>query len=87
MDDWVAASTGARDRVKARAIVRTHQARAQQEAVRVQQIRTQQAEVGVEFQQSRWSSTQQSEDKLDQEIELIRRLMVRVSEKKVAARK
>ena len=81
MDDWVA--------------VRTEQARAQQEVVRarvketvrVQQLRTQQAEAEVEFQQSIWSSIQQSKDILDTKIALIRRLIVRVFEKKTTTRK
>ena len=74
--------------------VRTQQVNAQQVSgrfqevkVRVQQVGTQQVEAEVRIQQSRKSSIQQSEDKLDQEIELIRKLMVKVSQKKIAARK
>lgn len=80
MDDWVAV----RARAKATVSVGAQKEKA---AVRVQQIRTQQAEAGLEFQQSRWRSIQQLEDILDAEIALIRRLMVRVSEKKTAERK
>lgn len=96
VDDWVSVRDRAKDIVKgiARAAVGTEQAKAKVKAgakattkvvVRVHQIRTQQVE--VEFQQSRWRSTQQSEDILDKEIEFMRRLMVKVSEKKAAVRK
>ncbi|WP_208081275.1 hypothetical protein, partial [Bacteroides uniformis] len=61
------------------------EARDQQLVVRVQQARAQQEKIRI--QQSRWSSIQQSEDKLDQEIELITKLMEKVSQKKIAARK
>ena len=81
MDDWVAARIG----VIARATVRTEQVRTEQ--ARAQQIRTQQEEAEVEVQQSRWSSIQQSKDILDREIEFMRKLMVKVSQRKVKSEK
>ena len=48
-------------------------------------VRFQQASARV--QQSRGNSIQQSEDILDREIEFMRRLMVKVSQKKIAATK
>ena len=85
------AGTGAQQvTARAKVAVRTEQvkfqqARAQQEKARVQQVRTQQVEVEVEVQQSRWSNVQQSKDILDREIEFMRRLVVKLFEKKTVA--
>ena len=55
-------------------------------AVRTEKLRTQRAEVEVKVQKSRGSSIQQSEDMLDKEIEFMRKLMVKVSQRKTTRR-
>ena len=86
MDDWVAVRAGARATTriqKVRVSMAVRRATDIAEEARTEQARAQQEKAAVRVQQI---GTQQSEDRLDREIELMRKLMVKVSQWKETTR-